>query len=140
MTKTEICNYCGGDYIPKRRGAQKFCSNSCRSLNWKNNQPIKELKVPVANSKNEKPVIAEKPSLQEKMSLAGIGNAAVGVAAVELAKNFVTPNANKPATKKDIEDLKAFLKSRFLPIYNLKKDVHGRTAYYDVQTGNLIYF
>ena len=139
MIKTEICKYCGGHYIPKRRGAQKFCSNSCRSLNWKNNQPIKELKVPVANSKNEKPVIAEKPSLQEKMSLAGIGNAAVGVAAVELAKNFVTPNANKPATKKDIEDLKAFLKSRYFLVKNMRRDIHDRQAYFDIVTGNIIY-
>ncbi|WP_289042278.1 hypothetical protein [uncultured Zobellia sp.] len=139
MIKTEICNYCGGDYIPKRRGAQKFCSNSCRSLNWKNNQPIKELKVPVANSKDEKPVISEKPSLQEKMSLAGIGNAAVGVAAVELAKNFVTPNANKPATKKDIEDLKAFLKSRYFLVKNMRRDIHDRQAYFDIVTGNIIY-
>jgi len=139
MIKTEFCKYCGGDYVPKRRGAQKFCSNSCRSLNWKNNQPIKELKVPVANSKDEKPVIAEKPSLQEKMSLAGIGNAAVGVAAVELAKNFVTPNANKPATKKDIEDLKAFFKARYYIVKNVNKNIHGRTAYYDMMTGNIVH-
>ncbi|MEP2058764.1 MAG: hypothetical protein ABJJ05_13210 [Maribacter litoralis] len=139
MIKTEICKYCGGDYIPKRRGAQKFCSNSCRSLNWKNNQPIRELKVPVANSIEEKPVIAEKPSLKEKMSLAGIGNAAAGAAVAEIAKNIITPNANKPATKKDIEDLKMFFKTRFLPINNLKKDMHGRTAHYDIQTGNLVF-
>ncbi|HDZ07214.1 hypothetical protein LCGC14_0559750 [marine sediment metagenome] len=139
MIKTEICKYCGDDYIPKRRGAQKFCSNSCRSLNWKNNQPIQELKVPVANSKDEEPIIAEKPSLQEKMSLAGIANAAVGVAAVELAKDFVTPYANKPATKKDIEDLKAFLKSRYFLVKNMRRDIHGRQAYFDIVTGNIIY-
>ncbi|CAN0599907.1 unnamed protein product, partial [Ectocarpus sp. 12 AP-2014] len=89
---------------------------------------------------DEKPVIAEKPSLQEKMSLAGIGNAAVGVAAVELAKNFVTPNADKPATKKDIEDLKMFIKARYLRIKNLRNDANGRLPYYDVNTGNIVYF
>ena len=139
MIKTEICNYCGGDYIPKRRGAQKFCSNSCRSLNWKSNQQINELKVPAVNSIDEKPVLGQKSSLHEKMSLAGIGNAAVGVAAVELAKNFVTPNANKPATKKDIEDLKAFLKSRYHIVKNMNRDIHGRPAYYDMITGNIIH-
>ncbi|APA63699.1 hypothetical protein [Maribacter sp. 1_2014MBL_MicDiv] len=139
MTKTEICKYCGGDYVPKRRGAQKFCSNSCRSLNWKNNQQIKELKVPDVNTIDEKPVLVQKPSFHEKMSLAGIANAAAGAAVTEIAKDFVTPYANKPATKKDIEDLKAFLKSRYLPIYNLGKDVYNRIPYYDVKTCNVIY-
>ncbi|WP_324025427.1 hypothetical protein QSV08_19800 [Maribacter sp. BPC-D8] len=140
MKKTEICKYCGGGYVPKRRGAQKFCSNSCRSLNWKNNQTIKELKAPVVNSIDDKPVLAENPSLQEKMSLAGIGNAAAGAAIAEIAKNIITPNANKPATKKDIEDLKMFFNARYLQIKNLRKDANGRLPYYDVQTGNLLYF
>ena len=139
MTKTEICKYCGGDYVPKRRGAQKFCSNSCRSLNWKNNQQIKELKVPDVNSIDEKPVLVQKPSFHEKMSLAGIANAAAGAAVSEIAKNIITPNANKPATKKDIEDLKAFLKSRYHIVKNMNRDIHGRPAYYDMITGNIIH-
>ncbi|WP_339729549.1 hypothetical protein [Maribacter stanieri] len=139
MTKTEICKYCGGDYVPKRRGAQKFCSNSCRSLNWKNNQQIKELKVPDVNSIDEKPVLVQKPSFHEKMSLAGIANAAAGAAVSEIAKNIITPNANKPATKKDIEDLKAFLKSRYFLVKNMRRDIHGRQAYFDIITGNIIY-
>lgn len=139
MKKTEICKYCGADYVPKRRGAQKFCSNSCRSLNWKNNQTIKEFKVPVVNSIDEKPVLAQNPSLHEKMSLAGIGNAAAGAAVAEIAKNIITPNANKPATKKDIEDLKAFLKSRYFIVKNMRRDIHGRQSYFDIVTGNIIY-
>ena len=139
MTKTEICKYCGGDYVPKRRGAQKFCSNSCRSLNWKNNQQIKELKVPAVNSIDEKPVLVQNPSLHEKMSLAGIGNAAAGAAVAEIAKNIITPNANKPATKKDIEDLKAFLKSRYFLVKNMRRDIHGRQSYFDIVSGNIIY-
>ncbi|WP_027066809.1 hypothetical protein [Maribacter sp. Hel_I_7] len=139
MIKAEICKYCGGDYLPKRRGAQKFCSNSCRSLNWKNNQHIKELKVPAVNSIDEKPVLAQKPSLHEKMSLAGIGNAAAGAAFVDMAKDFVTPYAHKPATKKDIDDLKVFLKSRYHIVKNMNRDIHGRPAYYDMITGNIIH-
>ena len=140
MKKSEICKYCGGDYVPKRRGAQKFCSNSCRSLNWKNNQQIKELKEPTVDSINAMPISPEKPSSPEKMSFAGIGNAAVGAMAFEISKNIFTSDANKPATKKDIEDLKMFFKSRFLPVNNLRKDINGRTPYYDVQSGNLVYF
>ncbi len=137
MIKTEICKYCGGDYVPKRRGAQKFCRNSCRSLNWKNKQQIKELKVPTIDPINEKPILPEKPSLQEKMSLTGIANAAAGFAFVDMAKDFVTPYSNKPATKKDIEDLKAFLKSRYFLVKNMRKDNQGRPAYYDIITGNV---
>ncbi|WP_405384051.1 hypothetical protein [Maribacter sp. LLG6340-A2] len=139
MKKIEICTYCGDEYVPKRRGVQKFCSNSCRSLNWKNKQQTKELKVPAVNPIDEKPVLAQKPSSQEKMSLAGIGNAAAGVAAVEMVKDFVTPYSEKPATKKDIEDLKAFLKSRYLLVRNLRKDPNGKKPYYDVISGNLVY-
>ena len=139
MIKTETCKFCGGDYVPKRRGAQKFCSNSCRSLNWKSNQQIKELKVPDVNSIDEKPVLVQKPSFHEKMSLAGIANAAAGAAVTEIAKNIITPNANKPATKKDIEDLKAFLKSRYFLVKNMNRDIHGRPAYYDMITGNIIH-
>ena len=139
MIKTEICKYCGVDYVPKRRGAQKFCSNSCRSLNWKKNQQFKELKVPAVNSIDEKSVLEQKPSLHKKMSFAGIGNAAAGAAVAEIAKNIITPNANKPATKKDIDDLKAFLKSRYFLVKNMRRDTQGRPAYYDMITGKVIH-
>ena len=46
--------------------------------------------MPTINPIIKKPILQEKPRIQEKMSLAGIGN------------------ANKPATKKDMNDLKYF--------------------------------
>jgi len=140
MTKTEICKYCGGDYVPKRRGAQKFCSNSCRSLNWKNNQPQKEIKPKDILPKNGDLSTQYKPKLRDKISLAGVGNAAIGASLVELGKEVLTPQQNKGATKKDIQDLKAFFRSRYLLVRNLRKDPNGKTPYYDVQTGNLVYF
>jgi hypothetical protein len=95
--------------------------------------------VPGVNSIDEKSALSEKPSLQEKMSLAGIGNAAAGAAVAEIAKNILTPNANKPATKKDIEDLKAFLKSRYFLVKNIRRDTQGKSAYYDIITGDVIH-
>jgi len=139
MKKTEICLYCGDDYLPKRRGVQKFCSNSCRSLNWKNKQPIKKSKIAVTLPDNGKLEAMRSPTLPEKMSLAGIGNAAVGAAALEITKNILTPTTNKPATKKDIQDLKIFLKSRYLLVNNIARDIHGSAAYFDVQTANVVY-
>lgn len=97
------------------------------------------MKVPAINSIDEKSVLVQNPSLHEKMSLEGIGNAAAGAAVAEIAKNIITPNAYKPATKKDIEDLKLFLKSRYYIVKNINRDIHGRFAYYDIVTGNLIY-
>ena len=139
MKKTEICQYCGKDYLPKRRGVQKFCSNSCRSLNWKNKQPVNELKAVSEIPKNENLAEPRKPTLHERMSLAGVGNTVLGMGVVELAKEVLTPEHNKVATKRDIQDLKTFFRSRYLLVHNLSKDPYGRTPYYDVHTGNLIY-
>lgn len=71
------------------------------------------------------------------MSLAGVGNAAAGAVLVELGKNALGITA---ATKKDIQELKSFIKGRYLPINNLMKDPMGRFPFYDVETGNIVYF
>ncbi|MDO6821331.1 hypothetical protein [Zobellia sp. 1_MG-2023] len=138
MKKGQICSYCGDAFIPTRRGAQKFCSNSCRSRNWQSKQRDKNKNQALIKPHNEGLQIP-KTTTGEKMSLAGVGNAATGVAVVELAKNMLTSAENKPATKKDIQELKSLIKSRYLPIKNLKKDPYGRLPFYDVQTGYLVY-
>ena len=98
---------------------------------------MKGLKATDLEPNSEKSIIPKKQTLHEKMSLAGIGNAAVGTAAVEIAKKILTPNNDRPATKKDIQDLMIFLKSRYLLVNNLKRDIYGRPAYYDIVTGNI---
>ncbi|MUH34570.1 hypothetical protein D9O36_01840 [Zobellia amurskyensis] len=138
MKRREICSYCGGDFTPTRRGAQKFCSNSCRSRNWQSKQRDKNKNQALTKLNNEGLQIP-KTTTGEKMSLAGVGNAATGVAVVELAKTILTSAENKPATKRDIQELKTLIKSQYLPIKNLGKDATGRTPYYDVLTGNLVY-
>ena len=63
------CKYCGKQYKPNRRKKQKYCTNSCRvrAFVLKNekrlNLPTKEFQEP-------------KPIQVEKMSIAGVGNAA----------------------------------------------------------------
>ncbi|MUH35512.1 hypothetical protein D9O36_06655 [Zobellia amurskyensis] len=138
MRKRQICSYCGDGFIPTRRGAQKFCSNSCRSRNWQSKQRDKS-KNQALNKPHNEGLQISKTTTGEKMSLAGVGNAATGVAVVELAKNMLTSAENKPATKKDIQELKTLIKSRYLPIKNLGKDATGRTPNYDVLTGYLVY-
>ena len=36
----QICEYCGAKYIPGKRGVQRYCSSSCRSVAYK--KPLEE--------------------------------------------------------------------------------------------------
>ncbi|MBD0831630.1 hypothetical protein [Aestuariibaculum sediminum] len=146
MKKIEICQHCGDDYVPKRRGAQKFCSGSCRSRHWYEKQPQNKVV-----EKNNLPQISEesltpsevKPEYHPqkvKMSFAGVGNAAAGAAIVEIGKKMFTSTPNIPATKKDIQELKDLLTTRYFPINNLPYDYIGRAPYFDIETGNVEYF
>ncbi|MGJ5641395.1 hypothetical protein [Formosa sp. S-31] len=143
MKKHEICRNCGEEYIPKRRGVQKYCSNSCRSSSWqlKQKKPQKETSLKPVNP----PVVVEeetKEASPEKqgMSLAGVGNNMAGNLSYDMLKSMLTPTENKPASKKDIGELKnLILGSRYLPVNNVPKDKHGRLAFYDVNTGNVVF-
>ena len=135
MKTTTICIHCNDDYIPTRRGVQKFCSKSCKSRYWYLKQGIQAQKVILSNQTE---VLNQSPKTKvETMSLAGVGNAAAGIALVELGKNALGIAA---AAKKDIEELKSFIKGRYLPINNLMRDTLGRFPFYDVETGNIVYF
>lgn len=135
MKKTEICLHCNDDYIPTRRGVQKFCSKSCKSRYWylKQNYTKEVTKGTIENK------IVNSNAKVDKMSLAGVGNAAAGVAAVEVVKSIFTTQDNKPATKKDIQELKALITGRYLLVNNMDSDAFGRSPFYDVNTGNVVY-
>lgn len=68
------CQYCSKSYKPKRRKKQKYCSNSCRTRAFAIRKNA-GLNLPsIERKKTEKIRI-------EKMSMAGVGNAAVGTLA-----------------------------------------------------------
>ena len=134
MEITQNCNYCGVAYTPKRRRAQKFCSASCRSLNHRDKNKL-ENKTNLIDKSNE----TKESSKVDKMSMAGVGNAVAGTAALEIAKALFTPKKNQAATKGDLEDLKLTLKGRYFLVNNIPKDAHGSIAYYDLKTGSVIY-
>lgn len=139
MKKIEICLHCGTDYTPKRRGVQKFCGNSCRSRHWLLKQNRIRVSTIADKQKNDLPDLRSETK-KEVMSFAGIGNAAAGVAAVEVVKSIFTPEHNKPATKKDIEDLKTMINGgRYFLVKNVLIDYLGKSPYYDFETGNLVY-
>ena len=130
------CAYCAVDFVPKRRRVQKYCSNSCRSKAYhlqKNGPPLQG--VTGGGTPPEK----ESDNQPEKMSLAGVGNAAAGTAAVTILANLLTKEENKPATKADLQKIVQHL-NRYHRIENLERDALGRFPYYDMSKNILVYF
>jgi hypothetical protein len=127
------CQYCGKEYKPNRRYKQRFCSNSCR-VNSHNRNSKKNLIV-----KTDTETEIKKPVKIEAMSWSGVGNAAAGALAVNMVSNLLTKNENKPATKKDLENLKNSLKARYQPILNMPFRFDGAKPFYDLKTQNIIY-
>lgn len=126
------CQYCGKEYKPNRRKKQKYCSNSCRTRAFQLQNSKLALAVPAVVKKPESVKI-------DKMSFAGVGNAVAGVAVVKLAERLFTADENKPATKKDLKDIKELLIKRYHPIANMRPDIYGKYPYFDLETKNIIY-
>ena len=126
------CQYCGKEYKPNRRQQQKYCSNSCRTRAFVIRK-IQGLNLPSTESKNTE----EKKS--ETMSWAGVGNAAAGTIAVNLAASIFTKEENKPATKKDIKEIKSLLMTRYHLVKNVPIRPDGARPFYDLQTQSLVY-
>lgn len=123
------CGYCAKEYKPNKRKKQKYCSASCRVRAFKIRNTIGN-NLPVKKTANK----------IEQMSCAGIGNAAVGVLAVNLVTTLLTKEENKPATKKDLKNLMNSLKQRYYPILNIPIRIDGAKPYYDMESNRLIYF
>ena len=123
------CEYCSKKYVPKRRRKQKFCSNSCRSKNHR----LKEI-----TEKENKQLVEKVKTKIDTMSRAGVGNALVGSALVELGKSVFTSEENKAATKKDIKNLEKKI-GRYHRILNMKPRLDGKTPYFDMATLKVVY-
>ncbi|OIQ30497.1 MAG: hypothetical protein BM564_03785 [Bacteroidetes bacterium MedPE-SWsnd-G2] len=147
-TRHYICDYCQKEYLPRRRGIQKYCSNSCRSRGYQikskstsSNLPVKkETESLVAKSTSEKKAPAIKV---DSMSSAGVGNSTTGTvignAAYELGKAIFTPEVNKPATKGDLNKIAQLISNQYLPILNLGPNNLGYFPHYDTKTQKLVY-
>lgn len=127
-----ICQYCSKEYKPNRRKKQKYCSNSCRTRAFAIRK-IKGLNIPATINKN---TVEKKP---ETMNWAGVGNAAAGTLAVNIATNIFTREENKPATKKDIKEVKQLLMTRYHSIKNVPNRPDGARPFYDLQTQSIVY-
>lgn len=122
-TREYTCNYCQQDYIPKRRGVQKFCSPSCRVRSHQIKKESNE-ELSIIKTKSNSEILKV-----DKMSLAGVGNSVVGTLAVEGLKSLFTCEANKPATKSNIKNLER----RFNRYQEIKKtrNIQNQIPYYD---------
>lgn len=131
--KEYICNFCGNYYNPKRRHVQRFCCNSCRSKAHIKKHKLETVVKSEITSQNQNPVKIE------KISLAGVGNAAIGTLAVNAVSNLFTSEGNKPATKNGIKNLTSILKNRYLPILNIPNRIDGAKAFYDTQIQQYVF-
>jgi hypothetical protein len=125
------CNYCGVEYIPRRRHVQKYCSSTCRVNAFKLRSKEKQ-KLPALN----KP---EHQLEKDKMSWSGVGNSAAGTLAVKIATSLLTKEENKPATKGDIQKLLKGGISKTILIKNVPPRFDGARAYFDTLQQTLIY-
>jgi len=132
------CEYCFKEYIPKRRRIQKFCSHTCRSKahHAKNSTKVlsKQEKVQINKPEIEKPVANK----IEKMSPAGVGNAALGSFIAKKTEEFFKPHENKPATKADVAYLASKIK-RYHKIVNHPPNAQGALPYFDLETNEIKY-
>lgn len=127
------CQYCGKEYIPNRRHKQRFCSNSCRVNSFNRNRNNNLIVKPDLENKIVKPLKIE------KISMAGVGNAAIGSLAIQLATNLFTSEDDKPATKKDLTNLIVNLKERYHTVKNIPIRNDGAIPNYDLQTQTIVY-
>lgn len=132
-----ICEYCVKEFEPQRRGVQKYCSNSCRSKAYHARQKLKINQRSTDLTLNGP--ITGNQSTPEKMSIAGVGNAAAGTLAVDLVKNLLTKESSKPATKGDIKALIGKLQGRYHLVKNMPIDKFGRYAYFDMTNNVVVY-
>jgi len=135
------CQFCQKEYEPTRRKVQRFCSDTCRNKNHQHNKVHKRITPTniMAQESEEK-----KKTEIEKVSLAGVGNAALGTltgnALTAIITNIFTTKINKLSTKGDIAELKKLINSRYFIVHNISPDLNGRKAFFDMGSGSIVYY
>ena len=132
-----ICDYCRKEYVPTRRGVQRFCKASCRT---RSHQVKNELRLTSTIKKAVKKKKKKSKKIKvEKMSFAGVGNAAIGTLTVDTIGKILTKKENKPASKKDIDNLVERLNGRFHKVGNLPLNKYGQQPYFDLLINSIVY-
>lgn len=144
------CEYCDKEFEPKRRRVQKFCSATCRSKHWHHlNSKDEYSTTPTELIETTKEIKPKKKKVKskykntslgkiDKISTAGIGNAAAGTLAVSLLTTFLTKEKDKPATKGDLAKVIRHIE-RYQPVENLPFNDLGQKPYFDMETKTIVY-
>ena len=139
--KYYICQFCQNEFIPTRRKAQKFCSDTCRNKNHQHKKK-KPVKKPIDQLSDVLTSQQEKMKV-ETMSAAGVGNAMAGTlaanAATAFANKLFVPKENEPVTKGDLNEIKTLISTRYFLIQNMERRYDGALPYFDMATSSLIY-
>jgi len=78
-------------------------------------------------------------SYEEKVNAAGIINSALGTGIANGVQAVFTKPENKPATRKDIQDLISQVKERYIPVMNMPQHADGTKPYYDTVQKAILY-
>lgn len=81
----------------------------------------------------------ENSKQDQKMSLAGVGNAALGAMAYDATKSLITHEDKKPATKGDLKYIASMLQ-RYQKIEGEFPRSDGALPYFDLDTKRIVYF
>ena len=132
---TYNCEYCGKEYIPKRRIIQKYCSNSCRARAYQ----LRNLKTGLSELKTQ----TNEPIQTNKINTNGIGNALAGVLIADTIqaglKAIFIPEEQKPATKGDLKILEEKLNKRYYFVKNMDISLDGKKPYFDIKDECIVY-
>ncbi|WP_338731506.1 hypothetical protein [Mangrovimonas cancribranchiae] len=139
--KFYICGFCYEEYVPTRRGAQKYCSDTCRSKAYHHRKKAQHQEQTEKSPTSFEDITPQKEQqvAVEKMSFAGVGNAAAGQVLADGVKTFLTKKENRPATKKDINTMVSKIKGRYHLITNMSPKPNGQRPYYDMERKEVVY-
>lgn len=111
-TYLHTCDYCDKEYLPTRRGVQRFCKPTCRTMSHrKNKERLMQLSSPTLIQKENSLLSQQLDNTEEKkmkveeVSMAGVGNSLFGMALYDLGKGILKSGQkeeNKTLTKGDL--------------------------------------
>ncbi len=130
-----ICKNCRKSYVPRRRGAQKYCSNSCRSRAYQIRKGA-GLKKPLIQNQSDKENTQQS---NNTINPASITNAMIGAFGYDAIKGLLTPSGSKSVTRKDLQVLIEKLDQRYIPLRNIPLRNDGTYAFCDKKTESLVY-
>lgn len=131
------CKHCEKLYIPKRYGAQKYCSDSCRSRAYQLRKSV-GLKKPSIQSKDKTEEVKNETS-PTTINAASIMNAFIAAFGYDAIKGLLTPAGSKSVTRNDLNKLIEKIDQRYIPLRNIPMKNDGTYAFCDKKTESLVY-